>query len=174
MVVYKGITSLRILTSFAVENHWEGSTVDVKTAFLNAEMDMEKEETILMVQPPPFLVEKQLVDRHTCQQKHSIRPKAQDYQLAWSFPTRVPWRSALYAGGEGATDTLHHHIDHFWRRQRDRLTIPEINHAFGAWKPVQEGMCGPCPLMKIAEFLGYDMEISKPGACAANRPAPEC
>ena len=37
----KGITSLRILTSFAVENHWEGSTVDVKTAFLNAEMDME-------------------------------------------------------------------------------------------------------------------------------------
>ena len=41
--------------------------MDVKTAFLNAEMDMEmeKEETILMVQPPPFLVEKQLVDRHT-------------------------------------------------------------------------------------------------------------
>ncbi len=59
------ITSLRIMTSFAVENQWEGSTVDVKTAFLNAEMDMENEETILMVRPPPFLVEKQLVDRHT-------------------------------------------------------------------------------------------------------------
>ena len=57
------ITSLRIMTSFAVENQWEGSTVDVKTAFLNAEMD--EKETILMVKPPPFLVEKQLVDRHT-------------------------------------------------------------------------------------------------------------
>ncbi len=59
------ITSLRIMTSFAVENQWEGSTVDVKTAFLNAEMDMQNEATILMVKPPPFLVEKQLVDRHT-------------------------------------------------------------------------------------------------------------
>ena len=59
------ITALRIMTSFAVENQWEGSTVDVKTAFLNAEMDMQNEETILMVRPPPFLVEKKLVDRQT-------------------------------------------------------------------------------------------------------------
>lgn len=154
-----------------MENQWEGSTVDVKTAFLNAENDMEKEETILMVKPPPFLVEKQLVDRHTLfmPAKALYSPK----ELAWSFLIRVLWRSALYAGGEGATDTLHH-IDHFWRKQRDRLTIPDINHAFGACKPVREGMCGRCPLMKIAEFLGYDMEIPKPGASAANRPAPEC
>ena len=53
------------------------------------------------------------------------------YQLAWSFPTHAPWRSGLYAGGEGSTATLAaglRHIDHFlqWRQQRDGLTIPEI------------------------------------------------
>ncbi len=40
------------------------------------------------------------------------------------------------------------------------------NHAFSACKPVREGMCGPCPLLKIADFLGYDQDVSKPGASA--------
>lgn len=40
------------------------------------------------------------------------------------------------------------------------------SHAFANCKPVREGKLGPCPLIKISEFVGYDLEVSKPGASA--------
>lgn len=40
------------------------------------------------------------------------------------------------------------------------------SHAFALSKPVKEGKLGPCPLIKVSEFLGYDQEVSKPGASA--------
>ena len=52
------ITALRIMVVFAVQSQWSGSTVDVKTAFLNADFDMEPGETVLLVKPPQFFIER--------------------------------------------------------------------------------------------------------------------
>ena len=50
--------SLRIMVWFCSWNQWVAFTIDVKTAFLNAEMHQEKHEDILLVKPPFLLVEK--------------------------------------------------------------------------------------------------------------------
>ena len=50
--------SLRILIWFCAWNQWIAFTIDVKTAFLNAEMHQENDEDILLVKPPFLLVEK--------------------------------------------------------------------------------------------------------------------
>ena len=52
------ITALRIMVVFAVQSQWSGSTVDIKTAFLNADFDMEPGETVLLVKPPQFFIER--------------------------------------------------------------------------------------------------------------------
>ena len=39
-------------------------------------------------------------------------------------------------------------------------------HAFHKSVAVREGKMGPCPLLKFPDFLGYDGELSKPGASA--------
>ena len=52
------ITALRIMVVFAVQFQWSGSTVDIKTAFLNADFDMEPGETVLLVKPPQFFLER--------------------------------------------------------------------------------------------------------------------
>ena len=49
------ITALRIMVVFAVQCQWSGSTVDIKTAFLNADFDMEPGET---VKPPQLFIER--------------------------------------------------------------------------------------------------------------------
>ncbi|CAK9036023.1 unnamed protein product [Durusdinium trenchii] len=49
------------------------------------------------------------------------------------------------------------------------------SHAFANCKPVREGKLGPCPLIKISEFVGYDLEVSKPGASArVEQKGPAC
>ena len=52
------ITALRIMVVLAVQSQWSGSTVDIKTAFLNADFDMEPGETVLLVKPPQFFIER--------------------------------------------------------------------------------------------------------------------
>ena len=55
------ITVLRIMVVFAVQSQWSGSTVDIKTAFLNADFDMEPGETVLLVKPPQFFIDRRSV-----------------------------------------------------------------------------------------------------------------
>ena len=49
-------TTFRLMIHLAAQHQWEGTTVDVKTAFLNADWDGEEETTIL-IKPPPILTE---------------------------------------------------------------------------------------------------------------------
>ena len=39
-------------------------------------------------------------------------------------------------------------------------------HAFTSSVAIREGKLGPCNLAKISDFIGYDGELSKPGAAA--------
>ena len=50
-------TAFRVLVWLAARRQWEGLTVDVKTAFLNAEWNEEAQDTLVVVKPPPILVE---------------------------------------------------------------------------------------------------------------------
>ena len=40
------------------------------------------------------------------------------------------------------------------------------SNAWSSCKPLREGTVGPCPLARIIDFIGYDQEVSKPGASA--------
>ena len=60
------ITALRIMIAFAVQYQWRGSTVDIKTAFLNADFNMEQGETILLVRPPQFFVDLGFMAKDKC------------------------------------------------------------------------------------------------------------
>ena len=50
-------TAFRVLVWLAAQRQWEGLTVDVKTAFLNAEWNEEGQDTVVVVKPPPIFVE---------------------------------------------------------------------------------------------------------------------
>lgn len=39
-------------------------------------------------------------------------------------------------------------------------------HAFFKSTAVKEGKIGPCPLLRVADFVGYDADLVKPGASA--------
>ena len=56
-------TALRAVVSTAVDRQWLGATVDIKTAFLNAEMNQEEEDEVLVIRPPTVFTEKQVVKR---------------------------------------------------------------------------------------------------------------
>ena len=45
-------TSLRLLAWIASRMKWAGCILDVRTAFLNAQMEQEPDEDLLLVQPP--------------------------------------------------------------------------------------------------------------------------
>ena len=60
------ITALRVMIAFAVQYQWSGSTVDIKTAFLNADFNMEQGETILLVRPPQFFVDLGFMAKDKC------------------------------------------------------------------------------------------------------------
>ena len=49
-------TAFRVLITKAATEQWEAATLDVKTAFLNAEMELEKDENRIVVRPPHILV----------------------------------------------------------------------------------------------------------------------
>ena len=50
-------TAFRVLVWMASQRQWEGMTVDVKTAFLNAEWNEDCQDTLVVVKPPGILVE---------------------------------------------------------------------------------------------------------------------
>ena len=51
----------RLLVGMASFHQWVGGTVDVRTAFLNAQMQLSDQEDILVIRPPPLLREKGVV-----------------------------------------------------------------------------------------------------------------
>ena len=50
-------TAFRVMVWMASQKQWSGASIDIKTAFLNADWDEENEETMVLVKPPFILVE---------------------------------------------------------------------------------------------------------------------
>ena len=57
--------ALRIMIWVASVHQWEGSVLDVKTAFLNAEMEQKEDQQLLLVCPPSFFVDRGFLDKDT-------------------------------------------------------------------------------------------------------------
>ena len=58
-------SALRVLIWLSARDQWEAATLDVKTAFLNADMVQSNEEDLLLVRPPYLLVEKKVMKRES-------------------------------------------------------------------------------------------------------------
>ena len=56
-------TALRVLLWYSSKHQWEGCVLDVKTAFLNAEMVLKDTEPVILVKPPSVMLEKKLFER---------------------------------------------------------------------------------------------------------------
>ena len=56
-------TAFRVACWLSAQHQWSGYVVDVKTAFLNAAMNSTEDTQLLLVAPPPILVEKGLLKR---------------------------------------------------------------------------------------------------------------
>ncbi len=59
-------TSFRLMVHLSSCFGWEGGTVDVRTAFLNADMNIKEDEDLILVRPPTFLVDRQYMKKDTC------------------------------------------------------------------------------------------------------------
>ena len=66
-----GASAFRLLAATAAHFQWQGGTVDIKTAFLNAEMEAaEGESIIIIIKPPMVMLEKNFLPPA----KHLLRP----------------------------------------------------------------------------------------------------
>ena len=57
--------SFRILIHHASKHQWEGASVDVRTAFLNADLVQSEEEDLVLIKPPYHLVERGVLEKDT-------------------------------------------------------------------------------------------------------------
>ena len=57
--------AFRIMVWVASKFQWEGTTLDVKTAFLNAEMVYKDGEHLLLVAPPSFFTDREFLEKDT-------------------------------------------------------------------------------------------------------------
>ena len=55
-------TAFRVMVKKAAEMNWEGATIDVKTAFLNASLEDDDQEWIV-IRPPHILVAQKYLDK---------------------------------------------------------------------------------------------------------------
>ena len=55
--------AFRLMMATSSQRQWDGGCVDIKTAFLNATIDYENEEDLVLIRPPNFLVEKNYVEK---------------------------------------------------------------------------------------------------------------
>ena len=58
-------SAFRIMILLAARHQWEGASLDVKTAFLNAEMTFKDDEHLMLVLPPTFFVERGFMEKDT-------------------------------------------------------------------------------------------------------------
>ena len=56
-------TAFRLMMAISAQNQWCGGSVDIKTAFLNAYINYEQEDDLVLIKPPHFLVEKNYVEK---------------------------------------------------------------------------------------------------------------
>ena len=56
-------TAFRVLVALAQGFQWEAGVVDIKTAFLNAEMVQEEGEPLILIKPPFLLVDRKVVEK---------------------------------------------------------------------------------------------------------------
>jgi len=59
-------TSFRLMVHVASCMAWEGGTVDVRTAFLNASMNIKEDEDLILIKPPSFLVDRKYMKKEVC------------------------------------------------------------------------------------------------------------
>ena len=57
--------AFRLMMAVSAQNQWCGGSVDIKTAFLNATINYEQEDDLVLIKPPHFLVEKNYVGKDT-------------------------------------------------------------------------------------------------------------
>ena len=58
-------SALRILVLLSALFQWEAVGIDVKTAFLNADMVSKEDEHLMLVLPPTFFVERKFMPKDT-------------------------------------------------------------------------------------------------------------
>ena len=58
-------SAFRLLAATAAHFQWQGGTVDIKTAFLNAEMEAAEGESIIIIKPPMVMLEKNFLAPNT-------------------------------------------------------------------------------------------------------------
>lgn len=58
-------SAFRLLAATAAHFQWQGGTVDIKTAFLNAEMEAAEGESIIIIKPPMVMLEKNFLPPNT-------------------------------------------------------------------------------------------------------------
>ena len=57
--------AFRILVWAAARVNWKGCVMDVKTAFLNAMMEQDPEEDVLLIKPPSIFLDKSYLEKDT-------------------------------------------------------------------------------------------------------------
>ena len=57
--------AFRIMIHQASKHQWHGASVDVRTAFLNAEMSQSQDDDLVLIKPPYHLIERGVLDKHT-------------------------------------------------------------------------------------------------------------
>ena len=56
-------TAFRLMMAISAQHQWCGGSVDIKTAFLNAYINYEQEDDLVLIKPPHFLIEKNYVEK---------------------------------------------------------------------------------------------------------------
>lgn len=64
---YSGVyaTAFRIMILMASWFQWEATSLDVKIAFLNAEMSQKEDDHLMLVLPPTFFVDRSFLAKDT-------------------------------------------------------------------------------------------------------------
>ena len=119
-------TAFRVQIAAASRFQWSGTTLDVRTAFLNALMEWEPDEVPLLVRPPSILVEMGLIESHVLfeplravygfRRSPRLWGKQRDLEL---IDLRVPYKDE--SGREG------------------RLRLSQLISEPNLWKLVDEG-----------------------------------
>lgn len=55
--------AFRLMVAISAQRQWCGGSVDIKTAFLNAYINYEQEDDLVLIKPPQFLLEKNYVEK---------------------------------------------------------------------------------------------------------------
>ena len=128
-------SALRLLVVTASKHQWAAGTIDIKTAFLNASMDPQDQPSLLLVKPPPLLLEKRYMKAGTY-----YLPKRAVYGL----------RRSPRLWGDCRDEGLHHMKVHVQEGERDlTLRLVPLDSEPNLWRIEEEGQDSETvPVMK--------------------------